>query len=86
VFGFLNELSQELLTFFLSFCGFLELNHSYCADPPLTVLVCSDIHVKKMAMFVVAGFTVSRSHFIIVLALHFNFSGHIDDTICGRQT
>ena len=33
--GFLNGLSQALLTFHLSFCDSLEINHFYCADPPL---------------------------------------------------
>ncbi|XP_057362650.1 olfactory receptor 5M10-like [Manis pentadactyla] len=66
--GFLNGLSQALLTFHLSFCGSLEINHFYCADPPLMMLACSDAHVKKMAMFAVAGFTLSSSLFIILLS------------------
>ncbi|XP_044895235.1 olfactory receptor 5M11-like [Felis catus] len=48
--GFLNGLSQTLLTFHLSFCGSLEINHFYCADPPLILLACSDTYVKKMAI------------------------------------
>lgn len=70
-FGFLNGLSQTLLTFHLSFCGSLEINHFYCADPPLLMLACSDTYVKKMAMFVVAGFTLSSSLFIILLSYLF---------------
>ncbi|XP_012602157.2 olfactory receptor 5M10-like [Microcebus murinus] len=66
--GFLNGLSQALLTFHLSFCGSLEINHFYCADPPLIMLACSDTYVKKMAMFVVAGFTLLSSLFIILLS------------------
>ncbi|KAM4846235.1 olfactory receptor 5M10 [Thomomys bottae] len=68
VFGFLNGLSQALLTFRLSFCGSLEINHFYCADPPLIMLACSETHVKSMAMFIVAGFTLSSSLFIILLS------------------
>ncbi|XP_040860046.1 olfactory receptor 5M10-like [Ochotona curzoniae] len=68
VFGFLNGLSQALLTFHLSFCDPLVINHFYCADPPLIMLACSDTHVKKMAMFIVAGFTLSSSLFIILLS------------------
>ncbi|KAM8813975.1 olfactory receptor 5M10-like [Rhynchonycteris naso] len=71
MFGFLNGLSQTLLTFHLSFCGSLEINHFYCADPPLIMLACSDTYVKKMAMFVVAGFTLSSSLFIILLSYLF---------------
>ncbi|ELW65942.1 olfactory receptor 5M10 [Tupaia chinensis] len=74
VFGFLNGLSQTLLTFRLSFCGSLEINHFYCADPPLLMLACSDTSVKKMAMFVVAGFTLSSSLCIILLSYFFIFA------------
>ena len=71
VFVFLNGLSQALLTFHLSFCGSLEINHFYCADPPLIMLACSDTHVKTMAMLVVAGFTLSSSLCIILLSYLF---------------
>ncbi|XP_004620488.2 olfactory receptor 5M10-like [Sorex araneus] len=71
VYGFLNGLSQALLTFHLSFCGPFEINHFYCADPPLITLACSDASGKKMAMFVVAGFTLSSSLFIILLSYLF---------------
>ncbi|XP_008055177.1 olfactory receptor 5M10 [Carlito syrichta] len=73
MYGFFNGLSQTLLTFHLSFCGSLEINHFYCADPPLILLACSDTYVKKMAMFVVAGFTLSSSLFIILLSYFFIF-------------
>ncbi|XP_068845255.1 olfactory receptor 5M10-like [Capricornis sumatraensis] len=69
--GFFNGLSQALLTFRLSFCDSREINHFYCADPPLIMLACSDTYVKKMAMFVVAGFTLSSSLFIILLSYAF---------------
>ncbi|XP_023364184.1 olfactory receptor 5M10-like isoform X2 [Otolemur garnettii] len=71
VFGFLNGLSQALLTFSLPFCGSAEINHFYCADPPLLLLACGDTRVKKMAMFVVAGFTLSSSLFAILLSYLF---------------
>nr|XP_051709824.1 olfactory receptor 5M10 [Oryctolagus cuniculus] len=74
IYGFLNGLSQALLTFHLSFCGSLEINHFYCADPPLIMLACSDTYVKKMAMFIVAGFTLSSSLFIILLSYLFIFA------------
>ncbi|XP_054419786.1 olfactory receptor 5M1 [Pteronotus mesoamericanus] len=70
-FGFLNGLSQALLTFHLSFCGSPEINHFYCADPPLITLACSDTYVKRLAMLVVAGFTLSSSLFIILLSYLF---------------
>ncbi|XP_032007673.1 olfactory receptor 5M10-like [Hylobates moloch] len=71
MYGFLNGLSQTLLTFHLSFCGSLEINHFYCADPSLILLACSDTRVKKMAMFVVAGFNLSSSLFFILLSYLF---------------
>ncbi|XP_003476479.1 olfactory receptor 5M10 [Cavia porcellus] len=74
LFGFLNGLSQALLTFHLSFCGSLEIHHFYCADPPLIVLACSDTRVKEMAMFVVAGLTLSSSLSIILLSYIFIFA------------
>ncbi|XP_074132015.1 olfactory receptor 5M10-like [Sminthopsis crassicaudata] len=74
VYGFLNGLSQSLLTFHLSFCGPNEINHFYCADPPLLLLSCSDVYVKKMAMFIVAGFTLSSSLFIILCSYVFIFA------------
>nr|XP_037853538.1 olfactory receptor 5M1-like [Chlorocebus sabaeus] len=74
MYGFLSGFSQTLLTFHLSFCGSLEINHFYCADPPLIMLACSDTHVKKTAMFVVAGFTLSSSLFIILLSYLFIFT------------
>ncbi|XP_006875836.1 PREDICTED: olfactory receptor 5M10-like [Chrysochloris asiatica] len=73
-YGFLNGLSQAVLTFHLSFCGSLEINHFYCADPPLIMLACSDTYVKKMAMFIVAGFTLSSSLFIILMSYLFIFA------------
>ncbi|KAM9660492.1 olfactory receptor 5M10 [Trichechus inunguis] len=73
-YGFLNGLSQTVLTFRLPFCGSLEINHFYCADPPLIMLACSDTYVKKMAMFTVAGFTLFSSLFIILLSYLFIFA------------
>ncbi|XP_072813836.1 olfactory receptor 5M10-like [Vicugna pacos] len=73
--SFLHGLSQALLTFHLSFCGSHEINHFYCADPPLMMLACSDTRVKKMAMFAVAGFTLCSSLLIILLSYVFIMAG-----------
>ncbi|KAM8971513.1 olfactory receptor 5M10-like [Sarcophilus harrisii] len=74
VYGFLNGLSQSLLTFHLSFCGPNEINHFYCADPPLLLLSCSDVYVKKMAMFIVAGFTLLSSLLTVLCSYVFIFA------------
>ncbi|KAK7796934.1 LOW QUALITY PROTEIN: hypothetical protein U0070_009660, partial [Myodes glareolus] len=42
-------------------------------DPPLILLACSDTHVKKMAMFVVADFILSSSLSIILLSYFYIF-------------
>uniref|UniRef100_F7FYH2 Olfactory receptor n=1 Tax=Ornithorhynchus anatinus TaxID=9258 RepID=F7FYH2_ORNAN len=70
-FGLLNGLSQTVLTFHLSFCSSRTINHFYCADPPLIVLSCSDTSIKEMAMFIVAGFTLSSSLLIILTSYIF---------------
>ncbi|KAM9660495.1 olfactory receptor 5M10-like [Trichechus inunguis] len=70
-YGFLNGPSQTVLTFHLPFCGSLEINHFYRADPLLIMLACSDSYVKKMAMFTVPGFTLFSSLFIILLSYLF---------------
>eukprot|EP00071_Canis_lupus_P053328 XP_540638.4 olfactory receptor 5M11 [Canis lupus familiaris] len=51
IYGFVNGLAQTILMLRLSFCGPNEINHFYCADPPLIVLACSDTYVKETAMF-----------------------------------
>uniref|UniRef100_A0A452F8P8 G-protein coupled receptors family 1 profile domain-containing protein n=1 Tax=Capra hircus TaxID=9925 RepID=A0A452F8P8_CAPHI len=50
-----------------------EINHFYCADPPLLVLACSDTYVKETAMFVVAGFNLMCSLIIIFISYIFIF-------------
>ncbi|KAH0506550.1 Olfactory receptor 1030 [Microtus ochrogaster] len=58
----------------LTFCGPNEINHFYCAEPPLMVLACSDTYVKKTAMFVVAGSNLTCSLTIILISYVFIFT------------
>ncbi|XP_049635754.1 LOW QUALITY PROTEIN: olfactory receptor 1030-like [Suncus etruscus] len=74
VHGFVNGLAQTILMLHLTFCGPNEINHFYCADPPLLVLACSDTHVKEMAMFVAAGSNLTCSLSIILISYVFIFS------------
>ena len=67
-YGFANGLAQTILMLRLSFCGPNEINHFYCADPPLLVLACSDTHVNETAMFVVAGSNLVFSLTIILIS------------------
>ncbi|XP_036895807.1 olfactory receptor 1030-like [Sturnira hondurensis] len=73
-YGFANGLVQTILMLRLSFCGPNEINHFYCADPPLLVLSCSDTYVKEMAMFVVAGSNLTCSLTMILISYIFIFT------------
>ncbi|XP_007519614.1 olfactory receptor 5M5-like [Erinaceus europaeus] len=74
IYGFANGLVQTILMLRLTFCGPNEINHFYCADPPLLVLACSDTYVKEIAMFVVAGSNLTCSLTIILISYVFIFS------------
>ncbi|XP_036852692.2 olfactory receptor 5M5-like [Manis javanica] len=74
IYGFANGLVQTILMLRLSFCGPNEINHFYCADPPLLVLACSDTYVKEMAMFVGAGSNLTCSLTIILISYIFIFT------------
>ncbi|XP_001375676.2 olfactory receptor 1030-like [Monodelphis domestica] len=73
VYGFVNGLIQTILMLHLSFCGPNEINHFYCADPPLMVLACSDTYIKETAMFVGAGSNLICSLIIILISYMFIF-------------
>ena len=73
IYGFANGLAQTILMLRLSFCGPNEINHFYCADPPLLVLACSDTYVNETAMFMVAGSSLLYSLTIIFISYIFIF-------------
>ena len=68
IYGFANGLTQTILMVHLSFCGPNEINHFYCADPPLLVLACSDTYANETAMLVVAGSNLMFSLTIILIS------------------
>ena len=68
IYGFANGLTQTILMLHLSFCGPNEINHFYCADPPLLVLACSDTYANETAMLVVAGSNLMFSLTIILVS------------------
>ncbi|XP_046500188.1 olfactory receptor 5M9-like [Equus quagga] len=78
VYGFSVSLICTLWTYGLYFCGNFEINHFYCADPPLIKIACGGVHIKEYTMIVIAGinFTYSLSAvltsytLIIVAVLH----------------
>ncbi|XP_006892339.1 PREDICTED: olfactory receptor 1030-like [Elephantulus edwardii] len=74
IYGFVSGLTQTILMLRLSFCGPNEINHFYCADPPLLVLACSDTHFNETAMFVGAGTNLICSLTIILISYIFIFA------------
>ena len=85
IYGFANGLAQTILVLRLSFCGPKEINHFYCADPPLLVLACSDTYVNETAMFVVAGSNLMFSLAIILISYIFIFYSHSANAFSRRE-
>ncbi|XP_032138282.1 olfactory receptor 5M8-like [Sapajus apella] len=73
VYGALTGLMETMWTYNLTFCGPKEINHFYCADPPLIKLACSDTYNKELSMFVVAGFNFTYSLLIILISYLYIF-------------
>uniref|UniRef100_A0A4X1VB00 Olfactory receptor n=1 Tax=Sus scrofa TaxID=9823 RepID=A0A4X1VB00_PIG len=73
VYGALTGLMETMWTYSLVFCGPNEINHFYCADPPLIKLACSDTYNKELSMFVVAGFNFTYSLLIILISYIYIF-------------
>ena len=72
-YGVLTGLMETMWTYNLAFCGPNEINHFYCADPPLIKLACSDTYNKELSMFVVAGCNLSFSLLIILISYLYIF-------------
>ncbi|XP_016279122.1 olfactory receptor 5M8-like [Monodelphis domestica] len=73
VYGSLTGLMETMWTYSLSFCDLHEINHFYCADPPLIKLACSSTYNKELSMFVVAGFNFTFSLLIILISYVYIF-------------
>ncbi|XP_064350342.1 olfactory receptor 5M8-like [Camelus dromedarius] len=73
VYGALTGLMETMWTYSLVFCGLNEINHFYCADPPLIKLACSDTYNKETSMFAVAGCNLSFSLLIILVSYLYIF-------------
>ncbi|XP_064338383.1 olfactory receptor 5M8-like [Camelus dromedarius] len=73
VYGALTDLMETMWTYSLVFCGPNEINHFYCADPPLIKLACSDTYNKETSMFAVAGCNLSFSLLIILVSYLYIF-------------
>ena len=71
VYGFLISLVSTLSTYGLYFCGKIEINHFYCADPPLIKMACAGTFVKEYTMLILAGINFVYSLTVVILSYLF---------------
>ena len=71
VYGFLISLAATLWTYGLYFCGKIEINHFYCADPPLIKMACAGTFVKEYTMLILAGINFVYSLTVVILSYLF---------------
>ncbi|XP_006900503.1 PREDICTED: olfactory receptor 1009-like [Elephantulus edwardii] len=74
--GFLNTMTHTIAAFRLPFCHSNIINHFFCDMSPILSLVCADIWINKLLVFIVAGavlvvssLTIIISYFHILLAI-----------------
>ncbi|XP_036920275.1 olfactory receptor 1030-like [Sturnira hondurensis] len=72
VYSFLSVM-ETVRTYNLSFCGANEINHFYCADPPLIKMACSDTYSKELSVYIVAGYSNDQSLLIILTSYMMTF-------------
>ncbi|XP_077635080.1 olfactory receptor 5M9 [Crocuta crocuta] len=68
VYGFSVSLICTLWTYGLYFCGNFEINHFYCADPPLIKIACGGVHIKEYTMIVIAGINFTYSLSVVLIS------------------
>ena len=71
VYGFLISLAATLWTYGLYFCGKVEINHFYCADPPLIKMACAGTFVKEYTMLILAGINFVYSLTVVIISYLF---------------
>ncbi|XP_045714264.1 olfactory receptor 5M3 [Phyllostomus hastatus] len=71
IYGFLTSLAATLWTYGLYFCGKIEINHFYCADPPLIKMACAGTFVKEFTMIILGGINLSYSLTVVVTSYLF---------------
>ncbi|ELK07457.1 Olfactory receptor 5M3 [Pteropus alecto] len=64
-------LAATLWTYGLYFCGKIEINHFYCADPPLIKMACAGTFVKEYTMIILAGINFTYSLTVIIISYLF---------------
>ncbi|KAM9660522.1 LOW QUALITY PROTEIN: olfactory receptor 5M3-like [Trichechus inunguis] len=68
IYGFLTSLAATLWTYDLYFCGKIEINHFYCADPLLIKMACAGTYVKEYTMIIFAGINFTYSLTVIIIS------------------
>ncbi|XP_012517518.1 PREDICTED: olfactory receptor 5M3 [Propithecus coquereli] len=71
IYGFLTSLAATLWTYGLYFCGKIEINHFYCADPPLIKMACAGTFAKEYTMLILAGINFTYSLTVIIISYLF---------------
>ena len=71
VYGFLTSLAATLWTYGLYFCGKIEINHFYCADPPLIKMACAGTFIKEYTMLILASINFIYSLTIVIVSYLF---------------
>ncbi|OBS73513.1 hypothetical protein A6R68_15949 [Neotoma lepida] len=74
--GFFNTMTHTTAAFRLPFCGSNIINHFFCDMSPILSLICADIRINKLLVFIVAGAvlvvsstTILISYFHILMAI-----------------
>nr|XP_010968424.1 LOW QUALITY PROTEIN: olfactory receptor 5M3-like [Camelus bactrianus] len=71
VYGFLTSLAATLWTHGLYFCGKIEINHFYCADPPLIKMAYAGTFVKEYSMIILAGINFTYCLTVVIISYLF---------------
>ena len=68
IYGFSVNLICTLWTYGLYFCANFEINHFYCADPPLIKTACRGVHIKEYTMIIIAGINFTYSLSVVLIS------------------
>uniref|UniRef100_A0A8D0RS50 Olfactory receptor n=1 Tax=Sus scrofa TaxID=9823 RepID=A0A8D0RS50_PIG len=71
--GFLNTTTHTTAAFRLPFCGSNIINHFFCDMSPLLSLICADIWINKLLVFIVAGAVLVISSLSIIISYFYIF-------------
>ncbi|XP_057585045.1 olfactory receptor 1009 [Hippopotamus amphibius kiboko] len=71
--GFLNTMTHTTAAFRLPFCRSNIINHFFCDMSPLLSLVCADIWINKLLVFIVAGAVLVVSSLTILISYFYIF-------------